>query len=318
MARHFKNGLEYFSHDTTMKDDTKIKLLKAKFGIYGYGVYNLILEDIYKESYYLKINEDYILLFESENNIPEGDFMKVILFMISKGLFDNAYYEKYSILTSKRIQQNYLRGCTRRKNVTLVKQYLLINPDEVLNETEKKATTIIYDNINTKSDNINVSINSQSKVKETEIETEKEIERKTKKNLPEKTPALHSEIIKSFTDYYFKAKNVEYIFNGGKDGTATKQIITKLKKICSPDKQTDEDISKAFQYMISNITDTWILDNLDLPVINSKFNQIISTIKNGKSTNNDTGQTKGFDIRKNSWIAGTLENAIQLTRENSN
>lgn len=46
MARHYKNGLEYFSHDTTMKYDTKIKLLKAKFGIYGYGVYNLILEEV--------------------------------------------------------------------------------------------------------------------------------------------------------------------------------------------------------------------------------------------------------------------------------
>ena len=204
MARHYKNGLEYFSHDTTMKDDTKIKLLKAKFGIFGYGVYNLILEDIYKESYYLKINEDYILLFESENNIPEGDFMKVILFMISKGLFDNAYYEKYSILTSKRIQQNYLRGCTRRKNVTLVKQYLLINPDEVLNETEKKATTIIYDNINTKSDNINDSINTQSKVKETEIE--KEIEKETETiefenfwNLYDKKVGDKKKIFKKYT-----------------------------------------------------------------------------------------------------------------------
>jgi len=51
---------------------------------------------------------------------------------------------------------------------------------------------------------------------------------------------------------------------------------------------------------------------------NNYIKIIEGNYRNGKSTNNDTGQTKGFDIRKNSWIAGTLENAIQLTRENSN
>ena len=166
MARHYKSGLEYFSHDTSMKDDTKIKLLKAKFGVYGYGIFNLILEDIYKESYYLKLEEDYILLFESENNIVEGDLIKLIKFMLSKNLFDNTLFEKYSILTSKRIQQNYLKGCTRRKNVTFIIEYLLINPAEMLNETEIKTTKINYVNINAGLNNINVSINTQSKEKE--------------------------------------------------------------------------------------------------------------------------------------------------------
>ena len=55
--------------------------------------------------------------------------------------------------------------------------------------------------------------------------------------------------------------------------------------------------------MLDNISDNWILDNLELSIINSKFNQIISQIKNGKSTNNNGQSNKGFDIRKNTWIA---------------
>lgn len=73
MGRQIKKGIDYFSHDVNMKEDLKIKLLRAKFGLTGYAVYNLLLEDIYKDSYYLKIDEDYILLFSADNNIDESD-----------------------------------------------------------------------------------------------------------------------------------------------------------------------------------------------------------------------------------------------------
>jgi hypothetical protein len=51
---------------------------------------------------------------------------------------------------------------------------------------------------------------------------------------------------------------------------------------------------------------------------NNYIKIIEGNYRNGKSTNNNTGTNKGFDIGKNTWIAGTLEKAIQLTGKNSN
>jgi len=151
------------------------------------------------------------------------------------------------------------------------------------------TVSYINTNINTNSNiNINPNINSNLILR---------------KDKPEKTPALFSNMKNVFLEYYQETKTLEYYFTG-KCAGALKQLTNKLKKICSAEKQSDEDILKAFKYMLDNITDAWILDNLELTTINSKFNQIISQIKNGKSTNTVTGNNKGFDPRKNTWFTG--------------
>jgi hypothetical protein len=128
---------------------------------------------------------------------------------------------------------------------------------------------------------------------------------------------LHANIIEAFVEYYKNSKGIKYVFQAGKDGVAVKSIIRKLKEICLEERQSEEDILKAFKYMLENISDAWILDHLELSLINSKFNPIISQIKNGRSANANARNNKGFDIGKNTWIAGALEDAIQLTRVHS-
>jgi len=44
MARPKKNNMDYFSHDNGMRNDRKIKAVRARFGLQGYAVYNMILE----------------------------------------------------------------------------------------------------------------------------------------------------------------------------------------------------------------------------------------------------------------------------------
>lgn len=44
MARPKKNNADYFSHDNCMRNDRKIKALRGKFGMLGYGIWCMLLE----------------------------------------------------------------------------------------------------------------------------------------------------------------------------------------------------------------------------------------------------------------------------------
>lgn len=44
MARPKKDNADYFSHDSDMRNDPKIKALRRKFGFTGYAIYNFMLE----------------------------------------------------------------------------------------------------------------------------------------------------------------------------------------------------------------------------------------------------------------------------------
>lgn len=46
MARPIKDNADYFTHDADMRDDPKIKALRRKFKIAGYGVWCMLLEAI--------------------------------------------------------------------------------------------------------------------------------------------------------------------------------------------------------------------------------------------------------------------------------
>lgn len=44
MARPIKNNADYFSHDKEMRNDPKIKYIRSKYGVAGYGLYSMFLE----------------------------------------------------------------------------------------------------------------------------------------------------------------------------------------------------------------------------------------------------------------------------------
>ena len=66
-GRPNKNNLEYFTHDANMRNDRKIKAVRAKYGITGYAVYNMLLETLC-ESNLLIIN-----LSDEELELVSGD-----------------------------------------------------------------------------------------------------------------------------------------------------------------------------------------------------------------------------------------------------
>jgi hypothetical protein len=191
MARTNKKGLDYFSHDTNTVLDTKIRFLKAKHGLIGYAVYFRLLEEIYQNSYYLEFSERDLILFASENMIEINVCNNIINDCINEGLFDRNKYEKYKILTSRRIQQNYIDGCFRRKEITLEENYLLFMPE--LDENSKLTINVVNNQINDNINSINDNINSQIEI-ETEKETETENEKEKENNFPpQKIEIINSE-----------------------------------------------------------------------------------------------------------------------------
>ena len=184
MSRTVKTGLDYFSHDVNSLTDKNLRLLKAVYGLTGYAVYFLLLEDIYREGYFIKINEEYNILFSDEHKLDLNVYIKILNDCIKFNLFDKELYEKYSILTSKRVQKNYLDATQRRKNVEIDVNILLLD------------VSILPENVN-----INKQIEKESKKKEKK-ESNKEVTESDKKEKSETKFNRYNFIKEYFGDLY--------------------------------------------------------------------------------------------------------------------
>lgn len=156
-----KQGLEYFPHDVDLSIDEKIQLVESEHGLLGYAVFCKLLERIYRHGFYIHADEKFIKLFSRTNGVDFSICKNIIDCCISEGLFDKKIYGKWEVLTSKGIQERYIKIVERRKRIDLILEYLLIN----VNGNDKNTNII----------SINVDSNGQSKVKESKGKESKEI-----------------------------------------------------------------------------------------------------------------------------------------------
>ena len=86
----------------------------------------------------------------------------VITRCFDRGVFNKTMYEKHGILTSHGIQKQYLKICkeARRKKVRFIKEYCLIDDNDLLSVITELTS------INAEETPVNDSDNTQSKVKE--------------------------------------------------------------------------------------------------------------------------------------------------------
>jgi len=151
LARIPKEGLDYFSLDCVLDD--KFRLIEAEFGITGFAVVVKILQLIYGgNGYYREWTNEVALLFAADNRLGGSVVSEIVTVSIKRGVFDANLFEKYGILTSHGIQMRYLEAAKRRKELKLIKQYLLVNADEIEINVNIKP---IYVDINPVNDDIN-------------------------------------------------------------------------------------------------------------------------------------------------------------------
>lgn len=174
MTRSAKTGIDYFSHDVTMSNDKKIKILIAQKKLIGYAVYNRLLEEIYRdEGYFLTTDNDFNILFSHDCGLELNDYIDILNVCIKAGLFDKRLYENFDILTSKRIQENYFAGTQRRDEVCLLKPYLLLDPLKHYNQERKNRVNVIILDLNDDIKDENADTGTQSKVKESKVKESK-------------------------------------------------------------------------------------------------------------------------------------------------
>ena len=140
MARPPKKGLDYFSLDCRL--DTKLRIVIALFGLPGFAIVVMLWQRIYgEEGYYIEWNEDYGRLFALENNTDYDIVSKVVDECIKRGIFNQEKFQKYSILTSKGIQERYLMMTEKRTGIKILDEYAVLNAPSELVSAEKTGVS---------------------------------------------------------------------------------------------------------------------------------------------------------------------------------
>lgn len=155
MARPQKAGIDYFSLDVDMDQDDKVLLIEAKHKITGFAVLLKLLMKIYKEGYFYKWTEREQLLFSSRISVDTCLVNEIVNDCIKWELFNLKMYEKYGILTSNGIQKRYVEATCRRKEITLIAEYLVID----IPASTDKLTVNIVNIVNVDINLSNVDIN---------------------------------------------------------------------------------------------------------------------------------------------------------------
>ena len=126
MARPIKLGLDYFPMDTNVLKNIKIRRLMKKYESSGVLLYFSLLCDIYGNSYYIQINQDYLFDWADQMEKEDAEIKAMLDYMVEIDLFDAELW-KQNILTSKSIQERYITAKGRYLNEKkLEKQYLLV------------------------------------------------------------------------------------------------------------------------------------------------------------------------------------------------
>ena len=111
-------------------------------------------------------------------------------------------------------------------------------------------------------------------------------QKKEKKEEPKVYTIQHR--CRTFFETIYEQKKGDKYYYAAKDAAALKQLLNKIKFLMPEEQKKDEaKLEENFQIFIntifhSKILGAWITDNLSLPIINDKFNEIYSQLKNGK------------------------------------
>jgi len=134
LSRTIQNGLIYFSFDCNFFSNRKIKVLKANFGVDGIIVYVYLLCEIYKNGYYLKLDDDYNYIISDALNLKPEKINSVISFLTEHCLFDKQLFISDKILTSKGIQIRFQLAIRERAKKTprTVSYYWLLDASETI------------------------------------------------------------------------------------------------------------------------------------------------------------------------------------------
>jgi hypothetical protein len=285
MAHKGKTGLDYFSFDVDFHNDEKIEFLSARFGLKGEAIAVRLLCKIYRNGYFLPWGDDEALLFAKR--VGDGcqhTFVNDVVFeLVKRGFLNESIFNRFSVLTSKNIQERYTEGTTRRLKVNIINEYLLIT-DEL-----PENVNIIKLNVNISPENVDIF--PQSKEKESKEKESISPPVRGEPPGPPKSPKndFIDNIINCFAEKYEEIRGLKYeITNKGKERSAASKIL-EIYKGKYPKANTEsvlEGLKIYFESCVSITSDDWLNKNMGLPIIIDKFNVINNLLIHGNNKRN--------------------------------
>lgn len=167
MGRLRKEGNEFFSFDVDFFSDRKIKILKARYGADGITLYIYLLCEIYKNGFYLKLDEDFEFIVSDDLNMNSDKVKQVLTFLLERSMFDKQLFQSDAVLTSTGIQRRYQLMVKSRavKNPIIIERYWLLSEEET--ETFIKVNSFFNNSENYEDNSKKNNFNSEkSDIKE--------------------------------------------------------------------------------------------------------------------------------------------------------
>lgn len=193
-----KSGIDYFPLDVNM--DEKVELIEAEFGLTGFAILVKLLQRIYGgEGWYVEWTNEVALLFAKRVGAGGSVVSEIVEALIKRGIFDKTLYDKYHILTSAGIQRRYFEAVSRRKNVKVKAEYLLVNVTDFLSNVD-----ILSENVCTNKKNADIL--KQSKVEKSKVYN----------SLSPRVCAHESSPLQKFIDRWKVSANAIANYRGGK------------------------------------------------------------------------------------------------------
>lgn len=161
MRRLRKEGNEFFSFDVDFFSDRKIKILKARYGADGITLYIYLLCEIYKNGFYLKLDEDFEFIVSDDLNMNSDKVKQVLTFLLERSMFDKQLFQSDAVLTSTGIQRRYQLMVKSRavKNPIKVERYWLLSEEET--ETFIKVNSFLNNSKNNEDNSKKNNLNSE-------------------------------------------------------------------------------------------------------------------------------------------------------------
>lgn len=134
-------GIKYFPYEC---NDIDLDFMEAKHGSDGFCLALRLIEEIYKNGYYMEFSEKSMYLFlRNRSKIDATTFKDVLDTCFKERLFDRNMYEKHQILTSEKIQKQWKKIVKEagRTNTAIDPIYsLLLDTHLELGKTPEKLT----------------------------------------------------------------------------------------------------------------------------------------------------------------------------------
>lgn len=133
MARPRKRGIEYFPFDVDFFSDKKIRILKSRFGADGITIYLYLICEIYRNGYYIQLDEDYEYIIADDLGMSNEKVKQVLKFLLERSLLDSTLFQSDTIITSQGIQRRFQSAVKTRglkSEIEVEEKYWLLSEQE--------------------------------------------------------------------------------------------------------------------------------------------------------------------------------------------